>query len=275
MAKSKARNITPQDIKRLYALSGNQCAFPGCSVKLVNSKNKINISEICHIEAAEPGGQRYNSNSTDNDRRSYDNLILLCANHHKITDDVATYSVSVLHKMKRSHESKIEQLLSRQNILSKYPSALNTMIGFIGKSIFNEMYINEPMQAPNTDEKIFYNNVIRFKPIIEEYAAYQEKLNRIYEVIEQEGSTKKEFVLQNIKTLYLKEKGKYKTIDKIRANADDIIENIENELWKIIDNSSNSIDLDYEIINISMHIVLVDAFMRCNLLEEPQKNDNQ
>ncbi|KAA6302936.1 MAG: hypothetical protein EZS26_000831 [Candidatus Ordinivivax streblomastigis] len=271
MATNKARNITDTTIKRLYALSGNQCAFPNCREKFVNSDNETNISNICHIEAAEQGGQRYNPNSNDDYRRSYDNLILLCANHHKVTDDVSAYSVSILREMKRNHETKVEQLLSEQNILSKYPSALSTVIGFIGKSIFEKTDTSEPIQAPAPDEKISYNNIIRFKPIIEEYAVYQGKLNRIYEEIENIGSTRKEFVLKNIKTLYLKEKGKYKTIDEIRTNADNIIESIENELWKIIEKSSNSIDLGYEVINISMQIILVDAFMRCDILEEPTK----
>jgi len=34
------------------------------------------VSEICHIEAASPGGQRYNSRQTDEQRRGYDNLVV-------------------------------------------------------------------------------------------------------------------------------------------------------------------------------------------------------
>jgi len=61
-------NPTPLTIKRLYALSGNQCAFPGCGVIFVSTENDTNISNICHIEAAENGGKRYNPNSNDNER---------------------------------------------------------------------------------------------------------------------------------------------------------------------------------------------------------------
>ncbi len=272
MAKSKARDIKEKTIKRLYALSGNQCAFPDCSTNFVSWENDTNLSNICHIEAAEPGGQRYNPDSDDDYRRSFENLILLCANHHIITNDTAKYSETVLQEMKRNHEDKILQLISGSNILAKNPSALNIVIGFVGKRIFETTDIIEPLNAPNTDDKILYNNVIRFKPIIEEYAVFQGKLNVIYKEIEKEGSTKKEFVLHNIKTIYLKEKGKYKNIDEIRVNADNIIENIENELWKIIDSTNNSIsDLPIEAIEISLLIILVDAFMRCNILEEPVK----
>jgi hypothetical protein len=272
MAKSKAREITEKTIKRLYALSGNQCAFPNCNISLLSSGSEINFSNICHIEAAEPGGQRYNSASNDDYRRSYENLMLLCANHHLETNDVVKYTETILQEMKKNHEAKIIKLISESNILIKYPSALNIIVGFVGNRILDDTITEEPSNAPDTADKIFYNNVILFKPVIEEYAVYQGKLNKLYEEIEKQGSTKKEFVLQNIKSIYLKEKGKYKDLSEIRANADIIIENVENELWKIIENSSNSIsDLPIEAIKIGLLIIMVDAFMRCNILEEPPK----
>jgi len=272
MAKSKARDITEKTIKRLYALSGNRCAFPDCHVSFVSSESDINFSNICHIEAAEIGGQRYNPDSNDDYRRGYKNLILLCANHHIETNDIIKYPEPLLQQIKRNHEAKILTLISDGNILVKNPSALNVIISFVGNRIFENTIIIEPTNAPDTEDKILHNNVILFRPIIEEYAVYQGKLNKIYEEIEKQGSTKKEFVLQNIKTIYLKEKGGYKNIDEIRANADTIIENIENDLWKIIENSSNPIlDLPIEAIKISLLIVMVDAFMRCNILEEPPK----
>jgi hypothetical protein len=272
MAKSKAREITEKTIKRLYALSGNQCAFPECNINLLSSVSETNFSNICHIEAAEPGGQRYNSTSNDDYRRSYENLVLLCANHHLETNDVIRYTSTILQEMKKSHEAKILKLISGSNILVKNPSALNTIVGFIGNRIFDNTITEEPTNAPDTADKILYNNVILFKPVIEEYAVYHGKLNKLYEEIEKQGSTKKEFVLQNIKSIYLKEKGKYNYIEEIRANADIIIENVEKELWKIIENSSNPIsDLPIEAIKIGLLIIMVDAFMRCNILEEPPK----
>ena len=32
----QARNYSPLTIKKLYALSGNECSFPGCSKQMVN-----------------------------------------------------------------------------------------------------------------------------------------------------------------------------------------------------------------------------------------------
>ena len=174
MAKSKARDITEKTIKRLYALSGNQCAFPDCNISLLSSGSEINFSNICHIEAAEPGGQRYNLTSNDNYRRSYENLMLLCANHHLETNDVEKYTVPILQEMKKNHEAKILKLISGSNILVKNPSALNIIVGFVGSRIFDDTVTDEPTNAPDVADKILYNNVILFKPVIEEYAVYQE-----------------------------------------------------------------------------------------------------
>jgi len=277
MEKNKARQYKPSTIRRLDTLSGNECAEPNCRKKLIAEDGQSIISKICHIEAASKEGPRWNEKMTDDERRDFSNLLLLCDEHHTIIDNKnneAIYTVSLLKKWKKDHEDKILQLSSNKNILSKNPSALNIIISFIGDKIIDDIVMSETINAPNTENKINFNNIIRFKPIIQEYAAYQGKLNKLYEEIEKQGSTKKEHVLQNIKIIYLKEKGKYKDINEIRANADQIIENIQNELWKIIDNSKNSIsNLPIEVIEISLLVILVDAFMRCNILEEPPKYD--
>jgi len=94
---------TPSVVKRLFALSGNQCAYPGCNEKLIDNHGTV-IGEICHIEAAEIGGERYNASSNDEFRRSFENLILLCSNHHKKTDNVKIYTSEKLALFKSQHE---------------------------------------------------------------------------------------------------------------------------------------------------------------------------
>jgi hypothetical protein len=97
--------LTPKiDVfKALFARSGNQCAFPGCTQPLINEKNKF-IAQVCHIEAASEGGERYNPNGNDEHRRSYENLLILCYPHHVETNDVDEYPVERLLKIKREHE---------------------------------------------------------------------------------------------------------------------------------------------------------------------------
>lgn len=95
-------------VRALFARSGNQCAFPGCTQPLVSNKNKF-IGQICHIEAAMPNGERYNENQNDEERRAYDNLLIMCYPHHIETDDVEEYPVERLTQIKLDHESTFEK----------------------------------------------------------------------------------------------------------------------------------------------------------------------
>lgn len=98
---------TEATIKRLFALSGNRCAFPSCSQRLVDDDGNL-LAQVCHIEAANPGGERYNPHQTDEQRAAFDNLILLCANHHIVTNNVERYPVAALRAMKQAHEAENE-----------------------------------------------------------------------------------------------------------------------------------------------------------------------
>lgn len=266
---NKARQYTHLTIKKLYALAYNRCAFPACDVIFLNSETDINFSNICHIEDANPGG-RYNPNMSDKERASYKNLILLCANHHLATNDAGRYPKEVLIEMKENHEAKMLQKFSEKGVLRKHPSALAAIINRIGVSIFDEYNNEQSGEAPDPDKKIAHNKVIRYKPIIEECKVYHGKLNKIYKEIEEDGSPKKKLLLQNISILYKREKGKYNSFDEIAKNADSIIEAVETKLWDIIEQDNTIADkIPYEAIQLSMLVILVDAFMRCKILEEP------
>jgi len=81
------RDYLESDIKRLFAYSGNECSEPRCNRPLIAEDGITVVGKICHIEAASSKGPRYNEDMTDDERRSYDNLILLCDEHHSIIDN--------------------------------------------------------------------------------------------------------------------------------------------------------------------------------------------
>lgn len=93
-------------IKRLFARSLNRCAFPGCNSMIVDDESDAMIGEICHIEGVGKRALRHNKALTREQRDAYDNLILLCSNHHTVIDhDAKTYTVEALRRMKADHES--------------------------------------------------------------------------------------------------------------------------------------------------------------------------
>lgn len=96
---------TLKTAKTLFAKSGNRCAYMDCPVPLVEDNNCV-TGEICHIRAFKKGEARYDASQTDAQRNAPENLILMCARHHKIIDDDPTlYSVAVLTALKRERES--------------------------------------------------------------------------------------------------------------------------------------------------------------------------
>ena len=112
-ARTSTRPTAPT-IKRLFAVSGNRCAFPKCRTPIV--QGSVLTGEICHIKGRRRGGPRYNPKQTSFARHAFQNLLLLCATHHTVVDaDPNVYSVAVLRKMKTGHEGRWRRLSPELN----------------------------------------------------------------------------------------------------------------------------------------------------------------
>ena len=97
-----------ETLKLLYVRSGNECAFPNCEHPIFNDKG-LYIAQLCHINAASKGGQRYNKEQSDEERSAPENLLFMCHRHHKETDNEEEYSVAKLTKLKKNHELKFTE----------------------------------------------------------------------------------------------------------------------------------------------------------------------
>jgi len=93
-------------IKRLFAVSGNRCAFPRCKIPLIDDVSGKVTGKICHIKARKSDGTRYDPNQSEEEREAFENLLLMCPIHHDIIDaDPESYTVARLKKIKTKHES--------------------------------------------------------------------------------------------------------------------------------------------------------------------------
>lgn len=103
-----SRSYSIPDLKKLFALSRNVCAYPTCEVQLADPNWPYVQCEIAHIYGLSPGGPRYIGEMSDGDRNSYENLMLFCRNHHQLVDylEPQNYPADLLLDMKWAHENR-------------------------------------------------------------------------------------------------------------------------------------------------------------------------
>ena len=260
---SKARDYTLSTRRRLDILSGNQCAAPDCTKPLIAKDEQTILSKICHIEAASPGGARFNPNMTDDERRSFDNLIILCDECHSIIDNKINepdYPVKLLKEWKTEHEANRLTRLSRQS------SHLSMIINAIADiSLEGDQYTETSAEVFNIEEKINYNCIVRYKFLIENNKIYYAQVASLYSELEKQGSFRQENLLRNINQIYLRTKGKY-LVNGDDQKADNILDDVEEELINSIEIQNTS----YDDIQFGVSVIMVDAFMRCKILEAPK-----
>ena len=102
------RRLKPkaETLRKLFLLSGNECAMKNCKTVLIDRKGTM-VGEVAHIAAAMPDGERFDPQMTNEERREFKNLMLLCASHHAEVDGKGSgYSVVELRKIKAKHEKR-------------------------------------------------------------------------------------------------------------------------------------------------------------------------
>lgn len=110
----------------LKARVAHRCSNPSCRVptSAPSSNDKVNnIGIAAHICAASPGGARYDSSMTNNDRKSLNNGIWLCSNCSiDIDRDESYYTVEMLNDWKNRAENT-----ARDELGKKLPSQSETI----------------------------------------------------------------------------------------------------------------------------------------------------
>jgi hypothetical protein len=103
------RDYTRGTTAALLTLAHGTCYYPNCSVPIIlftGGKPQPNFM-TAHIRAASPNGPRYVKDMSDDERRDFSNLILLCLGHHNTVDgqDRDKYTITVLKKWKADRET--------------------------------------------------------------------------------------------------------------------------------------------------------------------------
>ena len=113
------------------------------------------------------------------------------------------------------------------------------------------------------EDKISFNDLEAVKPIIDDYKIYYHRLDEIYSTFDKEGKNKSFSVLQEIRRQYIELRG-------LGNTPIDIFYEIINCVMKVIMKSSNYINMPIEELQTCTDILIVDAFIRCKIFENPE-----
>jgi hypothetical protein len=144
---------------------------------------------------------------------------------------------------------------------------LESNLTSIIKLLAKENLANPVIAAQNSfeiDRKIDYNGLTSSKRIINEYKIYYNTVDGIYSSFDEMGQNKSISVLNKIRKIYLEDSSSIKA-------ADDLFASIIGKVKVIIKDSTNFDNIPDEELELCVDILVVDAFVRCKIFENPAK----
>ncbi|PWJ48100.1 hypothetical protein [Faecalicatena contorta] len=165
------------------------------------------------------------------------------------------------------------------NETKKIPSLISTIIKNLGTECadFDIPETELDFDPFKPDEKLEYNCVIKYKEIIKEYSVYYTLCDNRLNVYDNSNSRSKKKILRCIKTWYLTEKGevllklkseKATDIEKVRANADKLIDSVKERIKEAVMNSDVQ-EISVEDLELGIACFVCYSFMECKILEKP------
>ncbi|WP_421198375.1 hypothetical protein [Aeromonas enteropelogenes] len=164
MAKKVLRtrdDFSSETIRIIKGMAGDVCSMPQCRVITGGAKllrdNTFSIGVAAHICAASPGGPRYDSKMTKEQRKNYKNGIWLCQTHARMIDvDPSRFPVDMLISWKNDAEqwsmSSVGQKLITQ---LEHDKAVRVAVG---RSIAELLGGGDSINAPIQDIVLGYED---------------------------------------------------------------------------------------------------------------------
>ncbi len=177
--------------KKLFVLSGNQCCFPSCTERVYKLEDEVLLGEICHIRAVNPSGARFDSEFSEEEVNSFDNLLVMCPTHHTTIDNnEEKYTVELLLKIKSDHENRF---YSNAELFDKTVEKLEGEIGADNLKeleALDETIKEEPIEKILPEKKLYpttENYITRYiSPARGDTDEFVYQLNTLAETLDKE-----------------------------------------------------------------------------------------
>ena len=179
---------------------------------------------------------------------------------YDITSILNTILLADIDKQKEIYTFIKKELGDEVDIVN-LDSNLAIVINILAKEDWDEANKYDMNNTFEIERKITFNELDLAKDIIKEYEIYYGKVDKKYSELDKLGSNKSNSVLASIRREYLKLKNK--------ESADNIFFEIIKKVQERILNSANYIQIPIDELELCIDILVVDAFIRCKIFENP------
>ncbi len=251
------------------------------SIDLVDDSNKyiVQVSAVCtkpKIESSLSGStiKEYtdyrfkfvaiSKDATELRKQSFNNPYKLAFNPQ---DDIYDM-VSILADIKAldiDTFSEVYQLIKKElgsePDITRLDCDLTKIINILASDV-PDSTDNPTIDSFEIERKIAFNNLDTAREIVNDYSSHSPRLDKIYAVFDSQGKNVSNAVLFKFRNEYLRNKDK-------TTSPDDLFFLIVDTIRDYILRSPNLDSMSMENLDLCVNIVVVDAFIKCKIIENP------
>ena len=176
---------------------------------------------------------------------------------------ILNYILNLDNYKQKSIYEFIRKELGNEVDIVKLDTNLALIINILSKERWDGTGREDAFNPFEINRKIEYNDLKATKELINEYKIYHYKIDKKYEECDLEGANKSYSILRLINRYYIEENMK-------SNDADTIFINVSNRVLQKVQESGNFIKTEFDTLVLCVDILIVDAFIRCKIFENPE-----
>lgn len=160
---------------------------------------------------------------------------------------------------------KVCELCVKEIVPLDTPKVTETDLAIVVKALATNVKDWSKDRRPikyDIEKKIDFNHLEERRRLINDYKLYIGKLNAVYGEFVDYGTDCEFIILQNLSDMYSRYLGQYE------SNA--LFDKIVDEAKELALNSKSAEDIPVDRVNICINVIVVDAFIRCRIFEDPE-----
>ena len=158
--------------------------------------------------------------------------------------------------------SLIKDELRPDNNGERVETNLASVIDILAKEDWQKQVSTFQTKPFDVENKITFNNLKTSRRIIDAYNIHYGRVDKIYSEFDKQGANKSHSVLAAIQREYLEGCG--------GLSDDALFFEVIDRVLSRVTNSSNYAEIPFEELEMCVSILVVDAFIRCKVFENPQ-----